>query len=347
MSHLRFGETATDEHPLLEQPAGQPTYGENHAFWVFDEGGRYYINTHLNSVDSCWPLRRETVGICLPDDGILVGMNEGSLTHEAAAGGANLVMRCDEPFRRWTVSFAGTLLKTTQSRLAEGPVTEYEGERVVVQFDVDVRVEGPVIPQGGIGKSTGELSDTVAGRFVGGSRYEQLFRADARLRIAGAPEIRFTGTGTRTHRRGVRNVGGYAGHDWQSALFPDGSGFYFMRFPTAEGGIAYSEACVIQDGRLHPAEVISETWMSSRQVAGEKMHIRLRSSLGETVIEGETLGTVLRAMNASPGNPLARIFGFHNRNEGAIGLSQAWARYGLGGQTATGLCERSTFSARL
>jgi len=347
MSDMRFGETANDEYPLLEQPPGQPTYGENHAFWIFDAEGRYYINTHLNSVESFWPLRRETVGICLPDDGILVGMNEGAQTRADAVGGANLVMRCDEPFRRWTVSFAGTLLKTAQSRLAAGAVTEYDGERIVVRFEADVRVQGPVIHQGGIGKSSHELGDTVASRYIGGTRYEQLFRAEARLQVGAGSEIRFSGTGTRTHRRGTRNVGGYAGHDWQSALFPDGSGFYFMRFPTAEGGIAYSEACVIRHGRLYPAEVLSDTWMTSRQVAGEKMLIRLGSELGETAVEGETLGTVLRAMNATPGNPLARVFGFHNRNEGAIGLSQAWARYSLGGQTATGLCERSTFSARL
>jgi len=347
MSNLRFGETANDDYPLLEQPKGQPTDGENHAFWVFDEQGRYYINTHLNSVETFWPLRRETVGICLPDDGILVGMNEGSLTRSDAVGGANLVMRCDEPFRRWTVSFAGTLLRTTQSRLATGPVTEYDGQRVVVQFDVDVKIEGPVIFQGGIGASSHELGDTVASRYIGGTRYEQLFRAEARLRIEGEPEIRFAGTGTRTHRRGTRNVGGYAGHDWQSALFPSGDGFYFMRFPTADGAIAYSEACVIRDGRIHPAEVLSDTWITSRQVAGERMSIRLGSELGETLIEGETLGAVLRAMNATPGNPLARVFGFHNQNQGAIGLSQAWGRYTSGGETATGLCERSTFSARL
>jgi len=47
MSHLRFGEIASDEYPLLEQPAGQPTYGENHAFRVFDEGERFTFSARL------------------------------------------------------------------------------------------------------------------------------------------------------------------------------------------------------------------------------------------------------------------------------------------------------------
>jgi hypothetical protein len=342
-----FGTTASDDFPLVSQPAGESAYGENHAFWIFDKDSRIYINMHVNSIESCWRLRRETLGVCLPDGEALVGMNEGTLTRQDAAGGSNLLMECVEPFKRWRLTYAGTLLKTTQARLAAGPVDERDGVRVICEWQADVSTDAPVVIQGAVGQRTQGLQNNVAERYIGGARYEQLLRADVRFRVQGQPEVRFSGTGTRTHRRGVRKLVGYAGHDWQAALFPSGDGFYFMRFPNADGTVAYSEACVIRQGRIHPADVMSETWIRSRQVAGEKMHIRLRTSEGESVIVGETLGTVLRAMNAMPANPYARLFGCHADNASAVALSQAWARYTMNGETGNGLCERSTFAHRL
>lgn len=350
MTETAFGKSPQDDYPLLEQPEGNRAYGENHAFWLFDEAGQICINSHVNSVDSFWQLRRETLSVCLPGGRALVEMNEGSRTTPDTAGSAGVTMRCVEPFKRWRLEYAGTMRETTQSALAAGPLADGEGRRILLDWDADVTIDSPVFVQG----DTSESQGSAATRFIGGARYEQLFRADVRFRIQGEPEIRFTATGTRTHRRGERNVTGYGGHDWQSALFPSGDGFHFMRFMNPDDSVEWSEARVLKGGRVVPAEVLSDTRLSSRELAGERIPIRLRSELGETVIGGVVLGGIFRPMNASPGNPLiqqygvfSRRFGFHTQPEGMLAMLQAWVRYTMDGETANGLCERSTFSAQL
>jgi hypothetical protein len=77
------------------------------------------------------------------------------------------------------------------------------------------------------------------------------------------------------------------------------------------------------------------------------MHIRLESELGETKVEGETLGTVFWPMLSDPTNPYGRYWGIYTDPPGVIALGQGWARYQMNGETATGLCERSNFPDRL
>ena len=354
MSAPLFGDNPQDDYPLLTQPAGDRSYGENFAFWLFDEASGIFINAHMNSVDSFWPLRRETIGICLPGGRALVEMNEGLRTSADTVGSAGLTMRCIEPFKRWRLEYAGTMRETTQAALAAGPLGDGEGRRILLDWDADITTDSPIFVQGGTPESRRTMHATAAGRFIGGARHEQLFRANVRFRIQGEPEARFRATGTRTHRRGPRNVTGYGGHDWQSALFPSGDGFQFMRFLKPDGSFEWSEAYLLKDGRVLPAEVLSDNRLTSHKLEGERMPIRLRSELGETSIDGLVLGGVFRPMNTSPGNPFikdhgpySRRFGFHSQPEGMLGMLQAWVRYTMNGETANGLCERSNFSHRL
>jgi hypothetical protein len=354
MSEPAFGDSPHDDYPLLEQPGEDRTYGENFAFWLFDEAGRFLINSHANSVDSFWPLRRETLSVCLPGGRALVEMNEGARTTADTVGSAGVTMRCVEPFKRWRLEYAGTMRETTQAALATGPLADGEGRRVLLDWDADVTADAPLFVQGGTPESRRSMMASAAARFLGGNRYEQLFRAEVRFRIQGEPEVRFTATGTRTHRRGPRNVAGYGGHDWQSALFPNGDGFHFMRFMKPDGSLEWSEAYLLEGGKVLPAEVLTDTWLTSRDVAGERMPIRLRTENGETAIEGVVLGGIVRPMNASPGNPLiqqygpySRRFGFHTEPDSMLAMFQSWVRYTMDGQNANGLCERSNFSVRL
>ena len=351
MTNFTGGLKPEDEFPLQSQPKGEPTFGENHAFWVFDEEGKIYINTHLNSVSTFWPMRKEVVSVCLPDGRALVSHNEGTRTTLDTVGGANLTMKCVEPFKHWVVIYQGTMCETTQEALANGPVAE--GKRVVVEFTVDVTIAAPPFVQGGTKETARGMDESEAGRYVGGSRYEQLFRANVQFQILGERQLNFTATGTRTHRRGTRDAQGYAGHDWQSALFPNGDGFYLMRFPRRDGSIAWSEAYLLKDEVIYPATVLSDTIVKSRQVSGESLPIRLESSLGITEIKGETLGTIFRPMVTVGYQQHRRIWGIYqdseiyDTSEEVHALSQGWGHYIMDGQESNGLCERSTFAKNL
>jgi hypothetical protein len=142
-----------DDYPLLEQPPGQPTFGENHAFWIFDRDGRFHIHTHLNSFERYWPLRRERVHICMPNGRALCSLEDGGLTTAEGPGGANLTMVCVEPFKHWRLTFHGTMFETTQPALAAGPVLDLR--RVLVHWNAQVTVAAPPFKQGGTA-ATGE-----------------------------------------------------------------------------------------------------------------------------------------------------------------------------------------------
>jgi hypothetical protein len=183
---------------------------------------------------------------------------------------------------------------------------------------------------------------------MGASRYEQLFRAQVRFRIDGEPALTFTATGVRTHRRGTRDVGGFAGHDWKSAIFPSGNGFNIHAYRNPDGaGELWSEAFIIKDGAVHPGTLVSHTWMTSRQTHGEELPIVVKTDLGQTTINGTTLGGVFRPMNGQPNNPYGRLWGTRGAVPGEIALCQSWARYTMDGETANGLCERSIFADRI
>lgn len=338
-SEATFGFDPSLDYPVMTPPADQPTFGENHAFWIFDEGGRYFLNHHIQSVAAYWPLRHESVSISLPDGRVLVDRSDGTNTREKTVGGAILRAHCIEPFRRWRIEGAGTLLETTQDKLANGPLGE--ARRVLAIWDMDIVCPVPPYRTGATG------DQAVAGRFMGGMRYEQMFRADVRLRIGKDPEVRFTATGVRTHRQGPRELSGFSGHDWKGALFADGSGFNTHRYRNADGSEAWSEAFIIRNGKVYPGRLVEDTWLTSRQLRGEPLRARIVTDLGETLIEGETLGGVFKPVNAQPDDPLGRYWGVRTDGPNAVALCQAWARYRVDGQVANGLLERSILAKNL
>jgi hypothetical protein len=345
-----FGIDPTDDLVLLSQPAGRPGYGENFAFWIFATDGSVYINTHMNSVDSFWPVRRETISLCLPDGRAFVEMNEGWRVAGDSVGAAGLVMTCVEPMKRWRLEFKGTLRETSQAALAAGPLPDGSGRRTLLDWDAEIYCDGPILRQGGTAATWRSMNESAAARYIGGDRYEQLFRADVRLRVPGEPELRFAATGTRTHRRGERNVAGYAGHDWQSARFPNGDGFTLMRFRRPDGGLEWDEAYLVSAGRVVPASIESDNWITRRQASGDRLIVRLRSELGDSEISGVVAGSIFRSMNTSPGNPLiarhgvfGRRFGFESEPPGMLGMQQACVRYTMAGQSTFGMAERSNF----
>lgn len=82
--------------------------------------------------------------------------------------------------------------------------------------------------QGALRPDAGErLKSSMEGGLMGGPRYEQLFRAKGTLRV-GDDAHTFNGTGLRIRRQGVRNLEGFWGHCWQSALFPSGRAFGYI-----------------------------------------------------------------------------------------------------------------------
>jgi len=326
---------------LAEPPAGTTGYGENHAFWCMDGENRVHFYAHVEAFQDCFRLRIERHWIALPDGTVYYDFSDGWRSTPRQPAGANLVFTCVEPFRHWEVDFLGTMRISSAAEQAKGrPV---EGPRALVRYHLDVDVAAPPMRNGQLPNAT---ADATSMRMMGGERYEQLIRVSGWFEIDGR-RVEMAGAGIRTHRRGTRDLADWYGHSWQSALFPSGRGFHLNVFPGAPGlaGRAaprLSEACLIEDGMLVPAEVVECSWLDTYAPKGDRSRVILRAGKREAVIEAEVVSTSWRTfhMDASQGRYL-RPYGVW-RDPASYANSQAAMRYVWDGEVTYGHAERST-----
>ncbi len=155
-----------------------------------------------------------------------------------------------------------------------------QGPSVEVEFHIEARMAVPPWIQGQLSATAAtQLKSGVEGNFMGGERFEQLFRAQGTLRI-GTEVHTFNGSGLRIKRQGIRKIEGFWGHCWQSALFPSGRGFGFIAYPPRPDGTAsYNEGYIFEgDGALIPARVVHAPWLSKLQARDQDVTVVLESS---------------------------------------------------------------------
>ena len=318
------------DYCMLEQPEGTDQYGENHAFWFFDDAGQVHGYNHVDAIQHFYQLRTERNWLIFPDGRVLYNWNEAAHTGKRQAGGGCLKFTCHEPFRRWSVDFLGTMRVSSAEEMARGPGRD--GHRAIVDYHIDVEMAAEPWRQG-------------KGYKYGDTRYEQLYRHHGYLRTSEGDELTIAGTGVRTHRRGPRIMSDWFGHLWTTALFPTGRGFGIKRFAGEDGPAgmvraAYSEAFMMERGRIYPAEVIECPHLASLQPSGEKLRIRLRSELGEADIACEILGTSWRTMHLDSRSDNPRSFCIWNET-GEYVLGQTATRFSWDGESVIGQLERS------
>jgi hypothetical protein len=243
------------------------------------------------------------------------------------------VFRCLEPFARWSIEFDGDAVDTASSVQIADAVDTWRTTRV--RLEIDLRTAAPPWITGTMSADADAALETSPDRvFVGGRRsadqgmrYEQLVRAEGTLHL-GRREWSFRGSGLRIHRQGLRNLQGFTGHVWQSALFPSGRGFGYMWLRPND----YREGFLYQDGRMIPAQILSAPFLTRMVPAGEQLELVVESELGCTVIGGESV--------YSNFIPCTQSF----PTEGTYGLcwQQAGVRYRWDGEETYGMIERSS-----
>jgi len=221
------------------------------------------------------------------------------------------------------VRFDGTALDTDVTRLAKMDLT---GPQVPLHIEVALEAAAPPWVSGTLNAEARALFDQgFAGGFIS-PRYEQLCTCRGTLHV-GDDAWSFRGTALRIHRQGPRDVLGFWGHCWASALFPDGRGFGVLAFPEHPGAGAYNEGFVLDGGTLVPATIVDAPWLRRLTSYGEDVSFTLRTAAGDVRVEGETILAACLPGGLSPEFPPA--------------LHQACARYRLEGAEAFGMMERS------
>jgi hypothetical protein len=329
---LTGGLDVSREHVFPECPS-TPQMRDAVNMWVFDDRGELGLpRIAVEAVAPNWDEHDVFVNVAFPDGRVYrlreagkAVSTEGPDGLPTVFGAGPLVFRCVEPFQRWTATFAGTAMETSTDALIAG---DLDGTTVDVELHVDATMAVPPWSPGS------ELpADSIESKLMGGPRYEQLFGATGMVRI-GDDERSFHGSGLRIRRQGIRDIGEFWGHAWQSALFPSGRAFGLVAYPPRpEGSPFYNEAFLFTgDGPLIPARVLEAPWLTKLQSEGEDVSFVLESELGVTRIEGETMVSVFEGVQ-----PTSR----------RVVLHQSGVRYRWDGEETYGMLERSSMSDKV
>ena len=314
------------DYMLPEKPA-DPEMREGVSVWLFDEEGRFgFPRMGIEAVGESWDSRPTQMNIGLADGRVLIGSGMGAGHSPIDAdgklsilGAGPLSFRCIEPYRRWTVSFDGPAIDTHFTNQIEQSVDP--SRRIPVRLEAELTMTGPAWTH------RFDADDpSIEAFFMGiGYRAEQLLRGEGVFEVDGEKHA-FKGVGLRVHRQSIRRTAGFYGHCWQSAQFPDGSGFAINVYPEREGQEQYNTGYIWKDGRMIDARVVKAPWLFNLLPPGEDVSVEIESALGRTRIEGTTLfSTFLLGVPEMEGTRLC----------------QAGARYNWDGQTAIGMVERS------
>ncbi|MDE0364526.1 MAG: hypothetical protein OXP09_03015 [Gammaproteobacteria bacterium] len=326
---------------LLAQRPDDPAMRESVSMWISDDAGRFgFPRFCIEALAGAWEQRGVQANIAFPDGRVLNGaggfapapaklvegravtLNAGPLTFEVV-----------EPLRRWRMTFDGNADETTVMRQAMG---EQGGRARRVRIEIDAVMAAPPWTPGEQAARIGDRVTERAVGAVGGHRHEQLFRCSGRFAIEGESDLAFTGTGLKIRRFGVRNVGDFPGHCWQSALFPSGRAFGMMAFPPrSDGTPAYSEGYVFDGRRKIYARLVEAPWMTGFVPHGGPVDVVLETEAGRTRITGKTHDSTY----LTQGVPM---FGDWPHDRGsALPFHQGGALYTWGDESAYGMIERS------
>ncbi|HUY64975.1 MAG TPA: hypothetical protein VMV14_10740 [Acidimicrobiales bacterium] len=316
---------------FFPSPPDDPETRESASVWVCDDRGELGMpRIGVEAISKSWGERGLQVNVGFPEGRLVVALGRGkgiSLVDEDGIcrtfGAGGLQFRCVEPFSRTEMHFDGTALDTTAMSLV---ARDFTGAQVPLRIDVTVEAAVPPWVSGTLNpEARAMFEDGFAGGFIS-PRYEQLCTCQGTLRVGG-DEWQFQGTALRVHRQGPRDVLGFWGHCWASALLPSGRGFGVLAFPDRSGAGPYNEGYIFDGGSLVPATIVDAPWLHRLAPSHEDVSFTLRTAHGDVHVAGETILASCLPGGMSPEFPPA--------------LHQACVRYHLDGEETFGMMERS------
>lgn len=319
----------------------EPEMRESVNAWVWDSGTDVGMpRIGVEAVGESWDQREIQLNVAYADGRVFRMAAGGQDAHDAIGtdgrarhfGAGPLSFELVEPFRHWTMRYAGLAHAMSSRDQIGGRWPEGEPD-TEVEIAIDIRGAVPPWENGTmLAEAKRVLDEQDEGALMGGPRYEQLSRATGTLRVGDAVHT-IDGGALRIRRQGVRRLGTFRGHVWQSALFPSGRAFGFIVYPDRDDGLpTYNEGYVFEgDGALVPAWVITAPWLRRLQPAGQDASVVIETETGSVHrIAAESVASCFMVMgDVGPGT------------QGFPVLQQAVTRYSWDGETANGMMERS------
>ena len=332
---MMMGGLTPDHDLVFSQCPTDPEMRESTSMWLYEENGRFALpRIGIEAEASSWDNRRVQGNFAIAGGRIMKGAGIGTAHSPFGPDGCPTVLgagplscRCIEPFRKWQVRWDGLVIDGTVDQ--QITKTLDPDNRVPVQFDIELTMAAPAWVQDNSLEKVAQMSEVdarEAGNMGIGWRFEQLLRAEGSFTFDGQFHD-FRGTGLRIKRQSVRPMTGFAGHCWQSAIFPDGRGFGYIAYPVREDGYQFNEGFIWQDGKKYEAKATKIPWLRRIVGEGDDCSLELESELGTTRIAG------ISALNT---------FRVGNPDIGGLNLHQGGVKYTWDGQSAYGMIERSS-----
>jgi hypothetical protein len=316
-----------------------PEMRESVNAWVWDSGTEVGMpRIGVEAVGAQWETHDIQVNIAAGDGRVLNMLGPGQI-HDASGsdgkprvlGAGALSFELIEPFRHWKMRIDGPAVESTvEDQIAGRPPDPASTLPVLAEIDIVSAVppweNGALLPE-----ARRVLDEQDEGALIGGPRFEQLSRVTGTLRIADS-EHPIDGGALRVRRQGIRRLGTFRGHAWQSALFPSGRAFGYLVFPSRDDDLpTYNEGYVFDgDGDLTPARVVDAPWLRRLRPRDEDVSVVLETEKDTIRISGRSIMSNFMVMGGVGANPDFPV------------LQQAIARYSWDGETANGMMERST-----
>jgi len=329
---------------MLTQKPDNPDLRESVSMWISDKHGRFgFPRFCIEAIAGQWYNRGVEANIAFPDGRVLIGAGGFEGTPPRIVDGKAVTLNAGpltfevvQPFERWLMTFEGKAYETTIQDQVKGKI---DGPYRKVQIRVDATMVVPPWTPGEHADKAGDKSTSLAIGAIGGHRHEQLFRCTGSFLIDGEEDRNFEGTGLLIHRVGVRDIGEFPGHCWQSAVFPSGKAFGILAFPPrTDGTAAYGEGYIFDGQKKTYAEVVEAPWMTEFEPHGGSADIVVKTQDGPIRIVGKTHdSTFVRTGNPMFGNwtqdgAVAKV---------ALPFHQGGAQYIWDGETTYGMIERS------
>ena len=328
------------DFPLPSKPS-DPEMRDSVSMWISDSRGRFgFPRFCIEAVAERWDDRGVEANIAFPDGRVLIGAGGYAPAPPKVVDGkvvtlsaGPLTFEVVEPLRRWIMTFDGPARDTTVQEQMRGVVSG-PARQVRIRFEAEMAAP-PWTPGEDRARSGDKTTDLAFGA-VGGHRHEQLFRCKGTFGVEGEPELSFEGTGLRIRRSGVRRLGEFPGHCWQSALFPSGKAFGLSGFPArSDGTPAYCDAFIFEDGKKTYAKMLEAPWMTRFVPHGGDVGFVLETDKGLVKIGGKTHDSTFLTKGS-------RMFGNWSGEHGvALPFHQGGAQYTWDGETTYGMIERS------
>lgn len=331
----RGGLAAHHDHMLTAKP-DDPAMRESASIWVYEDGGEFaFPRQGIEGIGAVWENHRYDCNFAFADGRALYEGRSDGKTHSSIdengqptiLGSGDFQFRCIEPFRKWRVTYSGNPVDTTSQAMADNNFDRSLTTPLAYILDLEMVV--PAWAQDNTPEAMARMTErehSDAGLMGFGFRKEQLFRGKGVLHLDGKSRD-FSCSGLRIHRQSVRPMETFRGHCWQSAVFPDGRAFGYVTYPPTADGSTYNEGYIWLDGKSYPAVASKIPWLESLVASGEDLSLEMTSDLGVTKIGGVgQFNTYKTGIAEMPG----------------FALNQGGAKYTWDGQTAYGMCERSS-----